>query len=350
MKIGEVIREYRKKKNITQEEMANRLGVTAPAVNKWENGNSQPDIMLLAPISRLLNITPDILLSFEEELAEEEINNIIYQINEKFKTESYEEVFKWSKEKIERYPNCEQLIWQVALVLDAWRLTKKIPDAEKYEAYINSCYERALESQEEDIRTRAADSLFGFYTRKEEYEKAEEYLNYFSNQNPERKRKQAFIYSKTNRVNEAYKAYEELIFSGYGMMSMVFQNMYILTMKDKDKEKAYKFVEKQKELAEIFEMGKYHEESCRLDWVTTEKKVDETIETMEKMLASVSTISDFTKSTLYEHMEFKKPDEKFIKELHKNLLTNFSDEETFSYMKESKYWRELVNSIFNLSL
>lgn len=38
MQIGEVIRTYRKSKNMTQEEMANRLGVTAPAVNKWENG------------------------------------------------------------------------------------------------------------------------------------------------------------------------------------------------------------------------------------------------------------------------------------------------------------------------
>lgn len=40
MKIGEIIRKYRKEKNLTQEEMANRLGVTAPAVNKWENGGS----------------------------------------------------------------------------------------------------------------------------------------------------------------------------------------------------------------------------------------------------------------------------------------------------------------------
>lgn len=40
MKIGEIIRKYRKEKNLTQEEMANRLGVTAPAVNKWENGVS----------------------------------------------------------------------------------------------------------------------------------------------------------------------------------------------------------------------------------------------------------------------------------------------------------------------
>src|SRR5699024_10463808 len=100
MDIGQVIRKHRKKKNITQEEMANRLGVTAPAVNKWENGNSQPDIMLLAPIARLLNITPDILLSFEEKLTVEERNSIIYEMNTKLKNESYEEVFEWSKEKI----------------------------------------------------------------------------------------------------------------------------------------------------------------------------------------------------------------------------------------------------------
>lgn len=63
MQIGEKIRKYRKEKNMTQEEMANRLGVTAPAVNKWENGNSYPDIMMLVPIARLLDISLDTLLS-----------------------------------------------------------------------------------------------------------------------------------------------------------------------------------------------------------------------------------------------------------------------------------------------
>ena len=54
MQIGKTIRKYRKEKGMTQEEMANRLGVTTPAVNKWENENSYPDITLLAPIARLL--------------------------------------------------------------------------------------------------------------------------------------------------------------------------------------------------------------------------------------------------------------------------------------------------------
>ena len=40
MDIGIVIKKYRKEAGMTQEEMANRLGVTTPAVNKWENSNS----------------------------------------------------------------------------------------------------------------------------------------------------------------------------------------------------------------------------------------------------------------------------------------------------------------------
>ena len=50
MQIGKVIHKYRKARNLTQEEMAKMLGVTAPAVNKWERGVNQPDIALLAPI------------------------------------------------------------------------------------------------------------------------------------------------------------------------------------------------------------------------------------------------------------------------------------------------------------
>ena len=74
MAIGDIIRKYRKNKGMTQEEMAACLGVTTPAVNKWEKGNTLPDITLLVPIARLLGITTDELLSFKIELADEQTN------------------------------------------------------------------------------------------------------------------------------------------------------------------------------------------------------------------------------------------------------------------------------------
>ena len=90
MQLGNVIRTYRKKKGLTQEEVASRLGVTTPAVNKWERGVTYPDITLLAPIARLLDISLDTLLSFREELMPGEIENIIYEVDSMLKEKSYD--------------------------------------------------------------------------------------------------------------------------------------------------------------------------------------------------------------------------------------------------------------------
>ena len=342
MQIGNVIRKYRKERNMTQEEMAYRLGVTTPAVNKWEKGNTYPDITMLAPIARLLNITLDELLSFREEITEEELKNYVQEIDRRLKCEPYEEVFQWAREIIERYPNCKMLIWQLAVILDAQRMFKNVTDVVKYDEFILDCYERVLESEDESLRNCAADSLFGYYLRKEEYEAAEEYLAYFSEQNPERKRKQALIYSKTNRIEEAYKTYEELLFSGYQTINMVFNSLCGLAMENSNLDKAHKFVSKQQELVKLFEMGRYYEVSCGLELAVLEKDVDATIEIVKTMLASVDNIGNFSESKLYEHMTFKKMESDVVTEMKKDLLRVFQDEETFGFLKDDVRWREII--------
>ena len=110
MDIGIVIKKYRKEAGMTQEEMANRLGVTTPAVNKWENSNSKPDIELLAPIARLLDISLDTLLSFHEKLSDTEIEEIIRKMDRMFSKEGYEKTYEWALRLIKEYPNCNMLI------------------------------------------------------------------------------------------------------------------------------------------------------------------------------------------------------------------------------------------------
>lgn len=61
--IGSRISKYRKEKSMTQEELANKLGVSAQAVSKWENDASCPDISLLPQLCRILGITSDELLT-----------------------------------------------------------------------------------------------------------------------------------------------------------------------------------------------------------------------------------------------------------------------------------------------
>lgn len=333
MQIGEVIRKYRKSADMTQEEMANRLGVTAPAVNKWENGNSYPDITLLAPIARLLGISTDELLSYHEELSSEEIQALVRTADNKFQTENYEDVFHWIKKELEKYPNCDQLIWQMAVMLDANRLMKDLPDSGNYADYICSCYTHVLGSTDETLRCHAADSLFGFYMRKEEYETAGKYLQYFSVQNPERKRKQAEIYQKTGRIQEAYKTYEELLFAEYQVVNGILTGMYMLALQENNSSKAHLLIDKQSGLARLFEMGKYYEASCRLDLAAFEQDAKSAAEIMSQMLDSVDHIFSFRSSPLYEHMTFKDPQSDFIEKLKNNLISCFQDKETFNFLE-----------------
>lgn len=60
--IGENIRKYRKKNDMTQEALADRLGVTYQSVSRWENSSTYPDLELLPAISEILGISVDELL------------------------------------------------------------------------------------------------------------------------------------------------------------------------------------------------------------------------------------------------------------------------------------------------
>lgn len=104
-------------------------------------------------------------------------------------------------------------------------------------------------------------------------------------------------------------------------MNLIFYSISTLALQDDNKEKAYMLVEKQSKLANLFEMGKYHEVSCMLNLAIAEKDTDGTIEAAKEMLTLVDNMCAFTGSPLYEHMAFKEPSAEFIADMRKNLLT-----------------------------
>ena len=61
--IGNRIAKFRKAKAMTQEDLANQLGVSSQAVSKWENDASCPDISLLPQLCKVLGVTTDELLT-----------------------------------------------------------------------------------------------------------------------------------------------------------------------------------------------------------------------------------------------------------------------------------------------
>jgi len=85
-KIGKFIAELRKKSNLTQQELADKLGITDRAVSHWENGRSMPDVSLFQKLCEILNISVNELIIGEkiskDKLITKSDENIINTLND----------------------------------------------------------------------------------------------------------------------------------------------------------------------------------------------------------------------------------------------------------------------------
>ena len=96
--IGQRIKDLRKKADLTQDRLADYLGVSAQAVSKWELGQTAPDLSLIAPLCRVLGVTADELLGLNE--PDEETEALIEELR------AYRG--KITREMEERFPDLER--------------------------------------------------------------------------------------------------------------------------------------------------------------------------------------------------------------------------------------------------
>ena len=173
MRIGEQIKNYRKTAGLTQEQVANYLGVSTPAVNKWEKGNTYPDISLLPALARLLKIDMNELFSFREELTEKEIGQFVNELSE-VSLDSFTEAFEMASRKIQEYPHCDLLIYTIATVLNGSLTLSDLNDEERmeYNTAIIEWLERTADSQDERARNSSVFILATKYVQMEKYEEA----------------------------------------------------------------------------------------------------------------------------------------------------------------------------------
>lgn len=93
-RIGKFISEIRKEKNMTQEQLAEKMGVTDKSISRWENGKTMPDLSMITILAEELNVEVSELLNGRKMTKEEleklrdTINNVIEYSNEEKKNKS----------------------------------------------------------------------------------------------------------------------------------------------------------------------------------------------------------------------------------------------------------------------
>ena len=77
---GSRIKSLRLSRSMTQEQLAQKLGVSAQAVSKWERGTNMPDILILRDLAVIFGVTIDDLFAMTDEHRMERIENMIYDV------------------------------------------------------------------------------------------------------------------------------------------------------------------------------------------------------------------------------------------------------------------------------
>lgn len=116
LNFSENIIKLRYKKGITQEELADFVGVTKASVSKWETKQSLPDIMLLPRLAAYFDVTVDELLGYEPNLSREQIQKIYFDFTKEFAEQPFEEVMEKSRQLVKKYYSCSPFLFQVCVL------------------------------------------------------------------------------------------------------------------------------------------------------------------------------------------------------------------------------------------
>ena len=107
IKTGKFIATLRKEKELTQEQLGEKLGVTNKTISRWENGNYMPDIEMLSLLSKEFDVSINELISgerfFEEDFKKAADNNLVMALNNSAFTLKEKIAFfkkKWLREHI----------------------------------------------------------------------------------------------------------------------------------------------------------------------------------------------------------------------------------------------------------
>lgn len=125
LKLGRKIRELRKSRNISQEVLAQYLGVSFQAVSKWENDTAMPDVMLIPAIASFFDVSTDDLFDYKRLAAERRVLEICdaafeYRFSDPARSEAI------LRDGLKQYPGNDIILNNILCVLDPVKRSEEI--------------------------------------------------------------------------------------------------------------------------------------------------------------------------------------------------------------------------------
>ena len=131
LNISKCIIQKRKEKGITQEKLAEYIGVSKASVSKWESGQSYPDILLLPELATYFNVSVDELLGYSPQLTNEDIKKMYHKFSHEFAVIPFDEVMEQCNQAIKEYYSCFPFLLSMIQLLLNHSILAKTEDTKK---------------------------------------------------------------------------------------------------------------------------------------------------------------------------------------------------------------------------
>ena len=182
MSIGSTIKRLRREKDITQEQLAEYLGITSRAISQWECGRTAPDISQIPALCHIFNISSDVLLGIDIEKNNTAIQNYLDKAHDETCQGRFENSVKILREAILKFPKSYRIMQQLANAIVCVYARKGIQD---YDEVFELCNRILAECTDSITRYEAIDTLgtaYGYAGKNEEMLKLAEEMphTYFS--------------------------------------------------------------------------------------------------------------------------------------------------------------------------
>ena len=168
MSIGSTIKRLRREKDITQEQLAEYLGITSRAISQWECDRTAPDISQLPALCHIFDVSSDVLLGIDIEKNNEEIKKYLTEANDLGNQGKGSERTALLREANKKFPRDYKIMQRLANSLVCEYSRKGIKE---YDEVIDLCKRILAECTDSLIRYEAIDTLgtaYGYAGKKDE--------------------------------------------------------------------------------------------------------------------------------------------------------------------------------------
>lgn len=349
MNLGHTIRTKRLQLKMTQEQMAGRLGVTAPAVHKWEHGTSYPDISLLPALARLLEMDLNELLSFDKDISDQELASITAEVMEIMKSGRYEEAFACLERKVRQYPRDPRLLVQCGAVADSGMKLFGLEFGEekaRYEKKIIEWYSEAVSNGSGQSREMALYLLSTMYSSQGQYEDAQKILEQLSESPYDKQVLRADLARRQGSLDEALKIMQSRLFKNLADVISSLTFLMGLYEENGDERMQQTAADHVRQITKQFHLWDYNLAVMDFKEGVLEKSKEKTLEAVRKLLSCLETPyhpGDYPLFSMIDSRETKM--EPFMMHAIRSMLANGKGLDDNGFLKGDLDLQKLIDQI-----